>query len=144
MLRFGRNDGEYPQLKTNAAIIPAKVSTNPITSIGTRLLPEYGSACSLLVTTVHDWPLLCSCLVASKSFPVAEHDAVGAGDAEFEAGRDPPRPFDKMRFRLGRADLAGGLLEQLKPAVEMIGVDRQRQMLDHRRAVVAARHQGDR
>ena len=51
LLRFGRNDGEYPQLKTNAAIIPAKVSTSPMTSTGTRLLPEYGSAYSLLVTT---------------------------------------------------------------------------------------------
>jgi hypothetical protein len=36
------------QLNTNAAIIPAKVSTSPITSIGTRLLPEYGLACLLL------------------------------------------------------------------------------------------------
>ena len=36
------------QLNTTAAIIPANVSTSPMTSIGTRLLPEYGSACFLV------------------------------------------------------------------------------------------------
>jgi hypothetical protein len=35
---------ERPQLNANAANIPASVSMSPTTSIGTRLLPEYGSA----------------------------------------------------------------------------------------------------
>ena len=35
-------------------------------------------------------------------------------------------------------------LEQFEPAVEMPGIDRQRQVLGHRRAVIAARHQRDR
>ena len=97
------------QLKASAAIIPANVSTSPMTSIGTRLLPEYGSACILVGHDMCTMPSPCSCLVASKSFAGAEHDAVRAGDAEFEARRDPPRAFDEMRFRLGRTELAGGL-----------------------------------
>ena len=32
-----------------------------------------------------------------EPFAVAEHDALRAGDAEFEAGGDPPRQFDEMR-----------------------------------------------
>jgi hypothetical protein len=32
--------GEAAQLNITAAIIPAKVSASPMTSIGTRLLPE--------------------------------------------------------------------------------------------------------
>jgi hypothetical protein len=40
-----------PQLRSTAPTIPINVNTNPATSIGTRLLPEYGFADTLSVTT---------------------------------------------------------------------------------------------
>src|SRR6187399_979230 len=39
-------------------------------------------------------------LVTPKPLTASEQDALPVGDAEFEAGGDPPGPFDEMRFRL--------------------------------------------
>src|SRR5262249_7003743 len=100
------------------------------------------AACSL--PHAYDRPSLRSCLFLPVTFALAEHHAAGAGDAEFEALRDPPGTLDEMGRSVRRTDLAGGLFEQSKPTVEMTAVDRQWKMPGHRRAVIAPGHQGDR
>ena len=59
------------------------------------------------------------------------------GDAEFRLAAIRRARSTKCAVGLGRADLARGGLEQRQPAVEMIGIDGQRHVLDHRRAVIA-------
>src|SRR5436309_16055958 len=103
----------------------------------TRNLEIPGSVLPLLSRSSLD----CSCFAAPKSFTGTEQDALPAGDAEFEAGRNPPRQFDEMCSCRRRTNFAGGLFEQRQPAVEMTAIDRQWRVLGHRRAVVAARHQ---
>ena len=58
-------------------------------------------------------------------------------NTELKALCDPPCALDEMRFGLGWADLPSRLLEQSQPTIEMIGIDRQREMFGHWAAVIA-------
>src|SRR5690242_14322491 len=69
---------------------------------------------------------------------------VMARNPELQALGDTTRPLDEVLRRRGRTDVMGGRLEQREPAVEMLRIDRQRQMVGHRRAMVATGHQRDR
>src|SRR5882757_11002935 len=93
------------------------------------------------VSHAPDWSLGCSCFIAPKSLTGCEHDALPAGDAEFETCRDPLRPLGEMCGRHGRADLVRCGLEQFEPAIEMCGVDGELHVHDHRCSLIAARHQ---
>src|ERR1700722_13302510 len=79
-----------------------------------------------------------------EPFADAEHDAVGVRDAEFKARSNPPCTCDEVRRGCRRTDFSRGLFEQLQPAIEVIGIDRQWHVFGHRRAVIAAGHQHDR
>ncbi|MDB5575463.1 MAG: hypothetical protein JWR80_639, partial [Bradyrhizobium sp.] len=52
-----------------------------------------------------------SCSPAPEPFAVAEQDALRAGNAEFEAGGNPPRQFDEMRRGCRWTHFDGGLSE---------------------------------
>ncbi len=66
---------------------------------------------------------------------------MGAGKAEFETLRDSLGPHDEAVSGFGRAEIAGGFCKESEPAVEVPGVDRQRQMLLHGLTVIGAAHQ---
>ena len=141
-----RNDGESVQLSASAAIIPAKVKHQPDR-------PASAPGCcrnriGLLL----------------RSVTTCARSVIHAAPASLRRNRSPvpsmtpcapAMPSSRLAaIRRARstkcASASGGqisravCLEQLEPAVEMRGIDRQRQMLDHRRAVIAARHQRDR
>src|SRR5438067_8474439 len=81
---------------------------------------------------------------APKPFSDTEQNALRTRYAELETSGNPSRTFDEMGFGLRGTDFPGGGLEQREPTVEMVGVNGQRQVLGHRRTVIAARHQRDR
>lgn len=67
-----------------------------------------------------------------------------AGNAEFEALGNALGSFQKMRGGDRWTDLDRNTLEDRQPAIEMIGMNGQRQVLLHRLAMIAAAHQSDR
>src|SRR5579859_7087616 len=79
-----------------------------------------------------------------KALPLGEQNAVPPGDGQFEAFGDPGGAFGEMVSRRNITQLSRRLLEQGEPAVEVGGVDRQRQVFGHRLAVIATGHQGHR
>ena len=58
--------------------------------------------------------------------------ALVARNAQLEAVGDPVRPLDEVVGGRWRTDIAGGCSKDLKPAIEMRGVDGQRQVGGHR------------
>src|SRR3974390_814753 len=64
-----------------------------------------------------------------------------SGDAEFQAVGDAMGALDEVLGRGRRTDLVRGVLEQREPAVEVAPIDRQRQILLHRPAMIEAAHQ---
>ena len=68
---------------------------------------------------------------------------MSARDADFEAHRDAPCTFYEFLSDACIEKIESGLLEELKPAIEMHGIDRQRQMHAHRLAMIDATGQHD-
>jgi hypothetical protein len=79
-----------------------------------------------------------------KPFALAEKLAATGSNTKFEALGNSPCPLYEMLRSRRRAYFAAGLLEQCKPAIEMRGIDRKRDMHEHRIAVVATRHKRNR
>src|ERR1700754_5134193 len=70
--------------------------------------------------------------IHAEPLALADHYAVRARDSEFQTFSHPARAIDEVVGGFRRAQIAGRRLEQREPAVEMTGLDRERQMLLHR------------
>src|SRR5579864_3570282 len=75
------------------------------------------------------------------AFAFAEQDSVRARDAKLEALGNPMRPFDEPLGGLWRTNIARRLLEQREPAIEVLSIHLQDNVLRHRLAMVAPRHE---